>query len=110
LVVDEPTAALDARAELEVFSAIRALAEAGQTVVLITHRLASVRHADLIHVLDGGRLVESGSPDHLLADGGVYAELFDLQASQFVQPSSNGTSVPSPRSSLSDTSSSTTPS
>lgn len=107
LVVDEPTAALDARAELEVFAAIRALAKAGQTVVLITHRLASVQHADLIHVLDGGRLVESGSPDQLLADGGVYAELFDLQASQFVRPGSNGASVPSPRSSLSDTSSST---
>ena len=60
LIVDEPTAALDARAELEVFEKIRALADTGQTVVLITHRLASVRHADLVHVLDQGRLVESG--------------------------------------------------
>jgi ATP-binding cassette subfamily B protein len=48
LIVDEPTAALDARAELEVFERIRALADSGQTVVLITHRLASVRHADLV--------------------------------------------------------------
>jgi ATP-binding cassette, subfamily B, bacterial len=83
LIVDEPTAALDARAELEVFEKIRALAGGGQTVVLITHRLASVRHADLVHVLDQGRVVESGTPDELLASGGVYAELYALQADQF---------------------------
>ncbi|MFD9112854.1 ATP-binding cassette domain-containing protein [Streptomyces bottropensis] len=83
LIVDEPTAALDARAELEVFEKIRALAGTGQTVVLITHRLASVRHADLVHVLDQGRLVESGTPEELLATGGVYAELYSLQAEQF---------------------------
>ncbi|MFE2048959.1 ABC transporter ATP-binding protein [Streptomyces sp. NPDC059459] len=85
LIVDEPTAALDARAELEVFEKIRALAGRGQTVVLITHRLASVRHADLVHVLDQGRLVESGTPDELLATGGVYAELYSLQAEQFAK-------------------------
>ncbi|MEV7730655.1 ABC transporter ATP-binding protein [Streptomyces sp. NPDC088921] len=83
LIVDEPTAALDARAELEVFEKIRALSGTGQTVVLITHRLASVRHADLVHVLEQGRLVESGTPDELLASGGVYAELYSLQAEQF---------------------------
>lgn len=83
LIVDEPTAALDARAELEVFDKIRALAGSGQTVVLITHRLASVRHADLVHVLEHGRLVESGTPQELLARGGVYAELYALQAEQF---------------------------
>ncbi|WP_405623945.1 ABC transporter ATP-binding protein [Streptomyces sp. NBC_00076] len=83
LIVDEPTAALDARAELEVFEKIRALAGTGQTVILITHRLASVRHADLVHVLEQGRLVESGTPDELLATGGVYAELYSLQAAQF---------------------------
>jgi ATP-binding cassette subfamily B protein len=90
LIVDEPTAALDARAELEVFDRIRALAGSGQTVVLITHRLASVRHADLVHVLDQGRLVESGTPDELLATGGLYAELYALQAEQF-------TKVPAPK-------------
>ncbi|GGL84105.1 multidrug ABC transporter permease [Streptomyces fumigatiscleroticus] len=90
LIVDEPTAALDARAELEVFEKIRALADSGQTVVLITHRLASVRHADLVHVLDQGRLVETGTPDELLATGGVYAELYSLQAEQF-------TKVPAPK-------------
>ncbi|MFJ1734537.1 ABC transporter ATP-binding protein [Streptomyces sp. NPDC088254] len=86
LIVDEPTAALDARAELEVFEKIRALADSGQTVVLITHRLASVRHADLVHVLEQGRLVESGTPEELLACGGVYAELYALQAEQFANP------------------------
>jgi ATP-binding cassette subfamily B protein len=86
LVVDEPTAALDARAELEVFEKIRALASAGQTVILITHRLASVRHADLVHVLDRGRLAESGTPEELLASGGIYAELYSLQAEQFRAP------------------------
>ncbi|MCF1598524.1 ABC transporter ATP-binding protein [Streptomyces muensis] len=93
LIVDEPTAALDARAELEVFEKIRALASTGQTVVLITHRLASVRHADLVHVLDQGRLVESGTPDELLATGGVYAELYSLQAEQFTSR------VPAPKAS-----------
>ncbi|MBT2411811.1 ABC transporter ATP-binding protein [Streptomyces sp. ISL-12] len=98
LVVDEPTAALDARAELEVFEKIRALAGSGQTVVLITHRLASVRHADLVHVLDQGRLVESGTPDELLATGGVYAELYSLQAEQFAR-----TPVPTRKHSLNKT-------
>ncbi|MGW0204404.1 ABC transporter ATP-binding protein [Streptomyces sp. NPDC003233] len=92
LIVDEPTAALDARAELEVFEKIRALAGSGQTVVLITHRLASVRHADLVHVLEHGRLVESGTPQELLARGGVYAELYALQAEQFTAQ------VPAPKS------------
>lgn len=91
LIVDEPTAALDARAELEVFEKIRALAGTGQTVVLITHRLASVRHADLVHVLDQGRLVESGTPDELITSGGIYAELYALQAEQFT------TKLPAPK-------------
>ncbi|MFD9637897.1 ABC transporter ATP-binding protein, partial [Streptomyces violascens] len=83
LIVDEPTAALDARAELQIFDEIRSLADDGSTVLLITHRLASVRHADLVHVLDQGRLVESGSPADLLAADGLYAELYHLQASQY---------------------------
>ncbi|WP_461076255.1 ABC transporter ATP-binding protein [Streptomyces deserti] len=94
LIVDEPTAALDARAELEVFDRIRALADSGQTVVLITHRLASVRHADLVHVLDQGRLVESGTPDELLASGGLYAELYALQAEQFTRAPAPATKGP----------------
>ncbi|MGW7090272.1 ABC transporter ATP-binding protein [Streptomyces sp. NPDC054871] len=96
LIVDEPTAALDARAELEVFEKIRALAGTGQTVILITHRLASVRHADLVHVLEGGRLVESGTPDELLRTGGVYAELYALQADQFTAEITKTPKIPSP--------------
>ncbi|MBZ4321295.1 ABC transporter ATP-binding protein [Streptomyces huiliensis] len=85
LIVDEPTSALDARAELEVFERIRKLADGGQTVVLITHRLASVRHADLIHVLDKGQLVESGTFEELLhrPSAGVFRELYELQRAQY---------------------------
>jgi ATP-binding cassette subfamily B protein len=84
LIVDEPTAALDAKEEQRVFDQIRALAEAGQTIILITHRMASVRHADLVHVLHQGRLVESGSPAELLGRGdGHFRELYAIQAAQF---------------------------
>ncbi|RBM16150.1 ABC transporter [Streptomyces sp. PT12] len=84
LIVDEPTAALDAREEQRVFDQIRELAEGGQTVILITHRMASVRHADLVHVLHRGRLVESGSPRELLElPEGHFRELYEIQAAQF---------------------------
>ncbi|MEV4436655.1 ABC transporter ATP-binding protein [Streptomyces sp. NPDC049585] len=85
LIVDEPTSALDAKAELEVFEQIRKLADSGQTVVLITHRLASVRHADLIHVLEKGELVESGTFEELLhkPTAGVFRELYEMQRAQF---------------------------
>ncbi|MEU1817821.1 ABC transporter ATP-binding protein [Streptomyces roseifaciens] len=84
LIVDEPTSALDARAELEVFEQIRRLADGGQTVVLITHRLASVRHADVIHVLEQGELRESGTFEELLSEpGGVFRSLYELQRGQF---------------------------
>ncbi|MEU2511548.1 ABC transporter ATP-binding protein [Streptomyces syringium] len=85
LIVDEPTSALDAKAELEVFEQIRKLADSGRTVILITHRLASVRHADLIHVLDKGELVESGTFEELLAPSaaGAFRELYEMQRAQF---------------------------
>ncbi|WP_367132786.1 MULTISPECIES: ABC transporter ATP-binding protein [Streptomyces] len=85
LIVDEPTSALDAKAELEVFDQIRNLADGGQTVVLITHRLAAVRHADLIHVLEDGELRESGTFDELLHKpaAGVFRELYEMQRDQF---------------------------
>ncbi|GAA2725305.1 MULTISPECIES: ATP-binding cassette domain-containing protein [Streptomyces] len=84
LVVDEPTSALDAKAELEVFEQIRKLADGGRTVVLITHRLASVRHADLVHVLEKGELRESGTFEELLArPGGVFRALYEMQRAQF---------------------------
>ncbi|MCW2902714.1 MAG: transporter related protein [Streptosporangiaceae bacterium] len=84
LICDEPTAALDARAEHALFERIRAHAD-GRTVLLITHRLASVRHADRIYVLDHGRVIEHGDHDRLMAFGGLYAELYGLQASAYRQ-------------------------
>ncbi|MEW1724552.1 ABC transporter ATP-binding protein [Streptomyces sp. NPDC093109] len=108
LIVDEPTSALDAKAEQRLFEQIRRLADAGQTVILITHRLGSVRAADLIHVLDRGRVVESGTFAELLADeregeeaGGpkVFRNLYGIQAAQYAMdvPGSVPGSVPGQR-------------
>ncbi len=82
LIMDEPTAALDARAEYAMFCSIRGHA-AGRSVLLITHRLASVKHADRIYVLCDGQVIEQGVHADLLALGGQYADLFTLQASQY---------------------------
>lgn len=79
LIMDEPSSALDPRAEDALFQAIRDR-QGRRTTILITHRLANVRHADVIHVLHEGRLVQSGRHDELMAAGGRYAELFTLQA------------------------------
>ncbi|NNF27693.1 MAG: ABC transporter ATP-binding protein [Gemmatimonadetes bacterium] len=79
LVLDEPTAALDARAEYEVFQRFSELTT-GKIAVLISHRFSTVRMADRILVLKGGRVIEDGSHEALVALGGLYAELFDLQA------------------------------
>jgi ATP-binding cassette subfamily B protein len=79
LVLDEPTAALDARAEYEVFRRFADLTE-GKSAVLISHRFSTVRMADRILVLENGQLLEIGTHEELLMQGGKYAELFDLQA------------------------------
>jgi ATP-binding cassette subfamily B protein len=84
LICDEPTAALDARAEHALFERIRTHAD-GRTVLLITHRMASVQHADRIYVLDHGRVIEEGEHDRLMAAGGLYADLYGLQASAYRQ-------------------------
>ncbi len=78
-VFDEPTAAMDAEAEARVFSHVRALAE-GRMTILISHRFSTVRMADEIIVLDSGRIAERGDHESLMALGGVYARLFELQA------------------------------
>jgi len=83
LVLDEPTASLDARAEARLFEKLRHLAK-GRSVLLITHRFGNVRTADRIYVLTKGRVSEAGSHDELMAAEGQYAELFNLQASQFL--------------------------
>ena len=82
LVLDEPTAALDARSEFEVFQRFKELS-AGKTAVLISHRFSSVRMADRILVLSGGRVEASGTHDELLAQKGRYADLFELQAAGY---------------------------
>ncbi|MFY1615635.1 ABC transporter ATP-binding protein [Micromonospora sp. WMMD736] len=81
LICDEPSAALDARAEHALFQHLRRRPD--RAVVLITHRLANVRHADRIFVMDQGRLVQQGNHDELMAAGGLYRELFELQASGY---------------------------
>jgi ATP-binding cassette subfamily B protein len=72
IVLDEPTSAMDSWAETEWLKNFRRLAE-GKTVLVITHRFTTARHADVIHVMDDGRIVESGSHTELLAQGGRYA-------------------------------------
>ncbi len=82
MILDEPTAALDARAEYEVFRRFKELSM-GRTAVLISHRFSSVRMADRILVLAEGRLEASGTHEQLMAQGGRYAELFELQAAGY---------------------------
>ena len=79
MILDEPTAALDARAEYEVFQRFVELTK-GRTSVLISHRFSTVRMADRILVLDKGKLLEMGSHEELLQKNGKYSELFQLQA------------------------------
>lgn len=83
LIMDEPTAALDPRAEYRLFEQMRELS-AGRSVLLISHRFANVRMADRIYVMEGGRVVESGDHGSLMAEDGLYADLFRLQASSYV--------------------------
>ena len=87
LVLDEPTAALDAETEHALFErfaeASRAHADSGRVTVLVSHRFSTVRMADLIVVMDGARVVEYGRHDDLIAHGGQYAELFRIQAAAY---------------------------
>jgi ATP-binding cassette subfamily B protein len=88
LILDEPTAALDAEAEHQLFEQYAANArrvgrDTGAITVLVSHRFSTVRMADLIVVVADGRIAESGSHDTLMAADGLYAELYDLQAAAF---------------------------
>jgi ATP-binding cassette subfamily B protein len=78
LIMDEPTTGLDAASEEIVFEALTRLME-GKTSIVIAHRFATVRRADLIFAIDGGSIVEQGTHDGLLARGGLYAELYEIQ-------------------------------
>jgi len=82
LILDEPTAALDARSELEVFERFAELTE-GKMALLISHRFSTVRMADRIVVLSGGRLIEEGNHKELMARAGVYASMFEMQAASY---------------------------
>jgi ATP-binding cassette subfamily B protein len=100
VIADEPTAALDARAEHAVFRTLRGLAARGEhsaserITVLVTHRLASVKHADQILVLERGRLVEHGRHEQLMARRGTYHELFSLQARAYADDPDAPDTVP----------------
>src|SRR5579875_1338605 len=82
LILDEPTAALDAKSELEVFERFAELTT-GKMALLISHRFSTVRMADRIVVLAGGRLVEEGTHQQLMSLGGQYAEMFEMQAASY---------------------------
>jgi ABC-type multidrug transport system fused ATPase/permease subunit len=85
VLLDEPTAQLDVRGEAEIFD--RLLTATRQcTTILISHRFSTVRHADRICVLEHGRVVELGTHDELMAKGGRYRTMFDLQAQRFQVP------------------------
>ena len=95
LVLDEPTAALDAETEHALFERYaaaarggsrrreRAAAPDGRITILVSHRFSTVRMADFIVVLDGARVVESGTHEELMAKGGQYAELYAIQAAAY---------------------------
>jgi ABC-type multidrug transport system fused ATPase/permease subunit len=82
VLLDEPTAQLDVRGEAEIFDRILA-ATRHSTTILISHRFSTVRHADRICVLEHGKVVELGTHEELMALGGRYRTMFDLQASRF---------------------------
>ena len=84
VILDKPTAALDPRAEYELFQRIGSLFQ-GRSVLLISHRFSSVCSADRIYVLKDGKVVEHGRHEDLMATGGIYSELFTLQASVYLQ-------------------------
>ena len=78
VVLDEPTSAMDSWAEADWLARFRSLV-AGKTAIIITHRFTTARYADVIHVMEGGRIVESGTHDALLALGGRYAQSWQAQ-------------------------------
>jgi ATP-binding cassette subfamily B protein len=82
LILDEPTAALDARSELQVFERFAELTQ-GKMALLISHRFSTVRIADRIVVLSEGRLIEEGNHQTLMNSGGLYSQMFEMQAASY---------------------------
>jgi ABC-type multidrug transport system fused ATPase/permease subunit len=85
VLLDEPTAQLDVRGEAEIFERILA-ATRHCTTILVSHRFSTVRHADRICVLEHGRVIELGTHDELMARGGRYRTMFEMQAERFSAP------------------------
>ncbi len=85
VLLDEPTSALDSETEDVIQRELRKFT-AGRTTLVIAHRLSSILHADMIHVIEAGKVVESGTHDQLLAQGGAYSRLFKLQFAKFLEP------------------------
>jgi ATP-binding cassette subfamily B protein len=94
LILDEPTAALDAESEARLMELVVGASE-GRTILMIAHRLSTVRWADRIIVMEGGRIVEEGDHESLLVDDGVYARYIQLQAgTPDAEPSAVGPAPP----------------
>jgi ATP-binding cassette subfamily B protein len=79
LILDEPTSAIDAKAEYEIFQRVQSL-QKDKTVIIISHRFSTVRNADRILVLEGGKIIEKGQHHQLMMNKGLYEELFTIQA------------------------------
>ncbi|WP_284575200.1 ABC transporter ATP-binding protein [Streptomyces sp. 2P-4] len=92
VVLDEPTSALDAHADHRLLGDLRTLLN-GRTAAVVSHRFSNVRHADRIYVLKEGQILEEGTHDALMAAGGLYAEMYSLQASAFTDEPKNRTSM-----------------
>lgn len=84
ILLDEPTSALDSETEDVIQRELRRLTE-GRTTLVIAHRLSTILHADLIHVIESGRVVESGTHDQLMGASGAYSRLFKLQFAKFLE-------------------------
>ncbi len=82
IVLDEPSSALDPLAEAELFTHFRALIQ-GKSAILISHRFSTVQMADVIYVMEQGRIIERGSHQELLQRNGAYARLYRTQAAQY---------------------------
>jgi ATP-binding cassette, subfamily B, bacterial MsbA len=85
ILLDEPTSALDSETEEVIQRELKVLTK-GKTTIVIAHRLSTILHADLIHVIEAGRVTESGTHEKLLAQGGAYSRLFRLQFAKLMEP------------------------
>jgi len=90
MIMDEPTASLDALAEEKIYREMNEIMQ-GKTSIFISHRIASTRFCDRIVLLDGGNIAQSGTHEELMAEGGLYREMFETQAKYYRE--GNGVAV-----------------